>query len=261
MRLRFCQFYCLILGLAGTTALAQNQYILRPATQGTVSTLAQKYGLTVVQPVDDNQKAFVVTGPATAAPKDLEKEVGDDQDVSNFELDQSTGLPEVTQSTAAILDSLPTPTSVTYYGASVLAFYTAQPAVTFTRIPDAQALGINGTGIVVAIIDTGVDPSHPVLQSQLLPGYDFVHNLPGTASEWIDLTADNQAALVAVFGATSNEKYGSDGEPVDGRDPRSVDGSNPRLQQSATRFWSRHDGGRDHSPGGAVRADSSAKSL
>jgi subtilisin family serine protease len=195
MRLRFCQFCCLILGLAGRAALAQNQFILRPATQGTVTTLAQKYGLTVVQPVDDNQKAFVVTGPATAAPKDLEKEVGDDQDVSNFELDQNTGLPEVTQSTAAILDSLPTATSITYYGASVLAFYTAQPAVTLTRIPDAQALGINGTGIVVAIIDTGVDPTHPVLQSQLLPGYDFVHNLPGTASEWIDLTAENQAAL------------------------------------------------------------------
>lgn len=131
----------------------------------------------------------------TSRSRILENEVDGDSEVTRFELDQSTGLPEVTQSTAAILDSLPTPTSVNYYGANVLAFYTSQPAMTLTRLPNVQALGITGTGVVVAVIDTGVDPTHPVLQSQLLPGYDFVHNLADTASEWIDLTPANAAAL------------------------------------------------------------------
>jgi subtilisin family serine protease len=196
----------MLLLLAGAAAHAQDRFILRPATSGTVSTLAQKYNLTVVEPVDNAAQSFVVTGPANTSAHELETQVESDNDVSNFELDQSTGLPEVTQSTAAILDQLPTPTSVTYYGSSVLAFYTTQPAVTLTRIPDVQALGITGTGIVIAVIDTGVDPTHPVLQSQLLPGYDFVHNLPGTASEWIDLTPDNQAALAqsAPSAATKN---------------------------------------------------------
>jgi subtilisin family serine protease len=38
----------------------------------------------------------------------------------------------------------------------------------------------------VAVIDTGVDTSHPVLYPVLLPGYDFTRNQPG-ASEWLDV--------------------------------------------------------------------------
>ncbi len=38
----------------------------------------------------------------------------------------------------------------------------------------------------MAVIDTGVDTSHPVLQPVLLPGYDFTRNQPG-ASEWLDV--------------------------------------------------------------------------
>jgi subtilisin family serine protease len=195
MRLRFCQFCFLILWLAGTIARAQDRFILTPTTPTAIPTLASTYSLTVVQSVDNNGRTYVVTGPGNVAPKDLEKEVEGDSQVSNFELDQSTGLPEVTQSTAAILDTLPTPTSVNYFGTDVLAFYTTQPAVTLTRLPNVQAKGVTGTGVVVAVIDTGIDPTHPVLHGQLLPGYDFVHNLDGTASEWIDLTPANAAAL------------------------------------------------------------------
>jgi subtilisin family serine protease len=195
MRLRFCQFCSLLLALVGASALAQDRFILTPTTPTALPALASTYSLTVVQSVDNNGKTYVVTGPANMAPKDLEKEVEGDDTVTNFELDQSTGLPEVTQSTAAILDTLPTPTSVNYYGTNVLAFYTTQPAVTLTRLPNVQARGITGTGVVVAVIDTGVDPTHPVLLGQLLPGYDFVHNLANTASEWIDLTPANAAAL------------------------------------------------------------------
>ena len=38
----------------------------------------------------------------------------------------------------------------------------------------------------MALIDTGVDPNHPVLSPVLLQGYDFTRNQPG-ASEWLDL--------------------------------------------------------------------------
>ena len=76
---------------------------------------------------------------------------------------------------------------VNYYGTVAWHGYAAQPAAQIIRLQDAQnGFGISGTGIV-ALIDTGVDPSHPVLFPVLLKGYDFTRNQPG-ASEWLDVT-------------------------------------------------------------------------
>lgn len=179
---------------AAASAAAQSNFLLRPATSTALPEITQKYSLTVVEPVDSAGQIYLVQGPANTPSQEVETEVESDSEVTSIETDQSTGLPEVQQSTAAILDSLPTPSAVTYYGTSVLAFYTTQPAVTLMRLPNIQAQGVTGTG-VVAIIDTGIDPSHPVLAGSIVAGYDFVNNLPGTGSEWIDLDPANFAAL------------------------------------------------------------------
>src|SRR6266478_6396720 len=77
-------------------------------------------------------------------------------------------------------------TPLNYYGTLVWHGYAAQPAAQIIRLSDAQnGFNIGGTGIV-AVIDTGVDTSHPVLQPVLLPGYDFTRNQAG-ASEWLDV--------------------------------------------------------------------------
>ena len=77
-------------------------------------------------------------------------------------------------------------TPVNYYGTVVWHGYAAQPAAQIIRLTDAQrGFNISGTGIV-AVIDTGVDTSHLVLQPVLLPGYDFTRNQAG-ASEWLDI--------------------------------------------------------------------------
>jgi len=76
---------------------------------------------------------------------------------------------------------------VKYYGTVVWHGYAAQPAAQIIRLTDAQnGFGIAGKGIV-AVIDTGVDPNHPVLYPVLLQGYDFTRNQLG-ASEWLDVT-------------------------------------------------------------------------
>jgi thermitase len=51
--------------------------------------------------------------------------------------------------------------------------FAAQWAPTALRLPDAHALS-SGAGVRVAVLDTGVDRTHPMLAARLLPGFDFV---------------------------------------------------------------------------------------
>src|SRR6266566_9073968 len=68
------------------------------------------------------------------------------------------------------------PTS--YYGATVWHGYVAQPATQLTRTSSTQStFHVTGSGVTVAVIDTGVDPTNPVLQNLLVSGYEFTRNV------------------------------------------------------------------------------------
>src|SRR6185312_17408639 len=75
---------------------------------------------------------------------------------------------------------------VDYFGGQVWNGYSNQSAGTAIRLQAIHAAGLTGAGIV-AIIDTGVDPHHPLLAGSLVTGYDFLRDVEGDGSEWIDL--------------------------------------------------------------------------
>src|SRR6266446_6239638 len=80
--------------------------------------------------------------------------------------------------------------SVSYGGTNVWNSYANQTASGIVQVQNAQkSFSVTGTGIV-ADIDTGVDPGHPVFQGVLLPGYDFTRNQP-VGSEMTDLNASD----------------------------------------------------------------------
>jgi hypothetical protein len=83
---------------------------------------------------------------------------------------------------------------VNYYRTRVWHGYVFQPANQIVRTLEAHhSFGVRGAG-VVAIIDTGVDPSHPVLRPVLLEGYDFVRDRRG-ANEKGDVNQSTAALL------------------------------------------------------------------
>ena len=95
----------------------------------------------------------------------------------------------------AIPDAFNDRTPMTYYGSTVWHGYVYQPANQIVRTLEAQSkFVVDGTGTVVAIIDTGVDVDHPVLKAVLVPGYDFTRN-KSSANEKGDVTQSTAALL------------------------------------------------------------------
>ncbi len=107
--------------------------------------------------------------------------------IKSIELDQILPLPvgPVPTNTSGLYDSVP----VNYYGSTVWRGYVDQPATEIIQLQNSQeGFNVTGTGVIVADIDTGVDPNHPALYRVLLPGYDFTRNQAG-ASEFLDVPA------------------------------------------------------------------------
>jgi subtilisin family serine protease len=170
-------------------AAAQNRYIVR-TTGGLTSVLnlCLSAGCQVQGSLDGQVgQTFLVTSTGNlisnllnGVVNLLEALLG----IESIEPDQLLPIPQkpISNFPSGLNDQAP----VNYYGTVVWHGYAAQPAAQIVRLTDAQrGFNISGTGIV-AVIDTGVDTSHPVLQPVLLVGYDFTRNQPG-ASEWLDV--------------------------------------------------------------------------
>ena len=176
----------------GTTpAAAQNRYIVR--TSGGLSSvlnLCSLLGCQVKGSLDGNvNQTFLVTSTNNLVVNLVNFTVNLVESllgIQSIEPDQLLPIPQPPLN--GISSGLYDTTLVNYYGTMVTHGYAAQPAAQIIRLPDAQnGFNVGGTGIV-AVIDTGVDPYHPVLSPVLLQGYDFTRNQSG-ASEWPDVSS------------------------------------------------------------------------
>jgi subtilisin family serine protease len=160
--------------------------------------IAARHGLTIVQQLSGHD-VFLATAPVFDADSKI-LELEDDASVGGIEPDGQGTVPEVastqlTQSTTSILDAVAGRSIMTYFGASVPNYYVNQPAAGIIRLAAAQkAFGAVGAGIV-AIIDTGIDPTHPAFAGHLIDGYDFTRELPGLPSEMNDLDQSTTSIL------------------------------------------------------------------
>lgn len=141
----------------------------------------------IIEPLDGGlNSVFLLAGPSDQDPNLILSLLRSLPGVLNAELDQvlliATGGAQGTVPPPSLIDTTP----LAYYGSTVWSGYVNQPAMQIVRLGSAQkAFSVTGTGII-ADIDTGVDPNHPVLRPRLLPGYDFIRNRVG-GSEMLDL--------------------------------------------------------------------------
>jgi subtilisin family serine protease len=178
-------------------AAAQNRYIVR--TTGGLSSvlnLCSLAGCQVQGSLDGSvSQTFLVTSSTNIIVNLLNFSVNLVESllgIQSIEPDRLLPVPQT--SLNSISSGLYDTTLVNFYGALAIHGYAAQPATQIIRLADAQnGFNIRGTGIV-AVIDTGVDPNHPVLLPALLQGYDFTRNQPG-ASEWLDVSSTGLSTI------------------------------------------------------------------
>ncbi len=182
---------CLLFALAAAPAEAEVRLIVR--VQGgalVLNTACVLLGCTVQYPLGDDQgQVFLVTAPLNLTANLLLNVPG----VLDVELDSTGQTSGAVQSgaPAALYDATP----VNYYGTTVREGYVTQPAAQIIGLATTQgAFGVRGSGIV-AVIDTGVDSTHPGLAGALVPGYDFTRNQAGEADEKGDVGQSTTAVI------------------------------------------------------------------
>lgn len=163
-----------------------------------IPAIAQQHGLTVVEGLSASDPDVVLAeGPTNVPVEDTVAALAADPDVIDAEavalasLGESEpgaqiDLAQLASLDAIAIDGVYAGSESSYYSASAWNGYMQQPAVALIKLQPVRDPAIAetyGTG-VVAVIDTGVDPDHPLLQGALVPGYDFLIGQAGIASEW-----------------------------------------------------------------------------
>jgi subtilisin family serine protease len=184
--------------LGGGGLLGTNRYIVRD-TKGLLglNVTCLLFGCKVLQGIGDPAaQLFVVTTSSLLSPVVFITQLLSGAGITNVEQDQAVATQATT--VGATPDYLNDRNPVSYYGATVWEGYVLQTPNQIVRTSTTQSTyGLDGTGVTVALIDTGVDPNNTILKSHLVYGYDFTRNKSG-GSEMGDI---NQSTAGVVDGS------------------------------------------------------------
>lgn len=200
-------FKLLLVGLLTLTSLASktsaqnvNSYILDSPSLTQAQAACQTYGMTMVSTIRQPD-TYLVQLTTAVPPAVLQQWVHGDPNVKHLELDTNTAVPEALLTNLPYVPPMPLTTHATdgqlvqLYGTTAWLGYVQQPAMYATNASNIVQPNSSGSGIVVAVIDTGIDSQNPILAPVLVPGYDFIHNTAGYASDLADIDQSTAAIL------------------------------------------------------------------
>ena len=191
------------------------------APVGTVADIMTRHGLQALNcrqaPGAVGMEICLARGPQGATPQQIVDDViAMEPEVAGIETAALASLPEsyddvgLAQDPAVVAGFLGNTATVPFgsdgSGAArwVWQGYVDQPAAQRVQATAAQSQ-VTGEGAVVAIIDTGVDASHPLLAGHVIAGYDFLLEHAGDASDWQLLDESSMAILgessMAILGS------------------------------------------------------------
>ena len=137
-------------------------------TRAGVVAFNNKFRTRTLQALPGGEKVYLLGTRAGVNPARLAAQMRNDPRVLYAEPNFRAGLPEASRRHRANPGGIPTPSTES-------ALYRTQYATNGANLNLAEAHEVNrGAGTVVAVIDTGVQPSHRELFGKLTPGYDFV---------------------------------------------------------------------------------------
>jgi subtilisin family serine protease len=169
-----------LIPLCAPPAHAQTRLVVRDSLGlSGINLTCQLLGCNVVRNLGDPQgQLFLVTFPPILNPVTAMLKLSLQLGIVDAEIDQvvNTQAAYAGPAPSYLTDEKPT----SYYGATVWHGYVTQPANQLIRTSTTQStFHVTGSGVTVAVIDTGVDPTNPVLQNVLVSGYDFTRNVNG----------------------------------------------------------------------------------
>jgi len=181
-RLHISVRIALLAALFALGAFAEDRYLVK--VTGDVNGIAKRHGLTVVKSLTGSAAGYHVLSSSGRVPQTVLRDLSAEFAVNSAEADQAVKLPGIkpgakihaasTASGGIRISS----TLISYYTSYAASAYVNQPATDVINLDAAQKIA-NGTGAVVALIDTGADFTHPVLKNSLVAGWDFINNSSG----------------------------------------------------------------------------------
>jgi thermitase len=137
-----------------------------------VRNVARNHNLPIVKNLSDNIYLFRIQNSDSRTVEDVVAELSADPDVVWAEPNYFVDLPELSgldQRSTAFIDQR----STAFIDGSSPADYFGQYAIVLVEATAAHLVA-TGVGVTVAVIDTGIDASHPVF-ANVAPGYDVVN--------------------------------------------------------------------------------------